>query len=46
VEEPHVQLGLEQALAGQPELARRFNERWHSLVNRESVIEHWPEDPR
>jgi hypothetical protein len=45
VQEPHVQLGLEGLLAGQPELARRFNERWKSTVNRASVREHWPADP-
>ncbi|HZL56696.1 MAG TPA: hypothetical protein VFC21_06435 [Bryobacteraceae bacterium] len=44
--EPHVQLGLDQVLASEPELARRFNNRWRSLVNRDSVIEHWPGDPR
>lgn len=46
VEEPHVQLGLDRVLAASPELAQRFNERWRSLVNRDSVIGHWPEDPR
>ena len=43
--EPHVQLGLDKALATQPEIARRFNVRWRSLVNRESIREHWPEPP-
>lgn len=46
VEAPHKQLGLGPALAACPEVARRFDERWKSLVNRESVIRHWPEDPR
>jgi hypothetical protein len=45
VQEPHVQLGLAELLAGEPELARRFNERWKSLVNHASVREHWPADP-
>jgi len=37
VEEPHVQLGLGAALAKRPELARRFNDRWKSMVNRSAV---------
>jgi hypothetical protein len=37
VAEPHVQLGLADVLATQPELANRFNERWKSLVNRNTV---------
>lgn len=41
--EPHIQLGLGKALAIQPEIARRFNVRWRTLVNRESIMEHWPE---
>jgi hypothetical protein len=45
VAEPHVQLGLDVIFADHPELARRFNERWRSLVNRDSVIDNWPEDP-
>jgi hypothetical protein len=45
VPEPHVQLGLESLLAGQPEVARRFNEYWKQMVNRESVREHWPDGP-
>ena len=45
VEVPHVQLGLGKALASRPDVARRFDERWKALVNRESVIELWPEDP-
>jgi hypothetical protein len=44
VEAPHIQLGLGKALASRPEVARRFDERWKSLVNRESVIGHWPQD--
>jgi len=46
IEEPHVQLGLERVLGDQPELAARFNRRWREVVNRDSVIGHWPEDPR
>jgi len=45
VEAPHVQLGLGPVLAGCPDVAQRFDERWKSLVNRESVIQHWPDDP-
>jgi len=44
VAEPHVQLGLDQVFAGHPELAQRFDDRWHKLVNRDSVIDNWPED--
>jgi hypothetical protein len=44
VREPHAQLGLESLLAGQPEVARRFNERWKQMVNFDSVREHWPDD--
>ena len=39
VEEPHVQLGLGRILAGEPELARRFNDRWKSTVNRDTVFD-------
>jgi hypothetical protein len=46
VSEPHVQLGLDRVLAGQTDLIERFNQRWRELVNRDSVIEHWPGDPR
>jgi hypothetical protein len=46
IEEPHVQLGLERVLGDQPELVARFNRRWREVVNRDSVIGHWPEDPR
>ena len=42
---PHIQLGLGEALAGCPDVARRFDERWKSVVNRDSVIRNWPEDP-
>jgi hypothetical protein len=45
IEAPHVQLGLSRALAARPDVASRFDERWKSLVNRESVSRHWPEDP-
>ena len=37
VAEPHVQLGLGEVLAAQPEVANRFNERWKALVNRNTV---------
>lgn len=37
VAEPHAQLGLAEVLAGQPELTERFNERWKSMVNRNTV---------
>jgi hypothetical protein len=43
--EPHAQLGLGSLLARQADVARRFNERWKQMVNRESVREHWPDDP-
>ena len=46
VEVPHIQLGLGEALASRPDVAQRFDERWKSLVNHESLIELWPEDPR
>jgi hypothetical protein len=42
---PHVQLGLEEALAARPEVAERFNNRWRSVVNQDTVIESWPENP-
>ncbi len=42
VTEPHVKLGLGAVLAGQPEIAARFNSRWKATVNRESVREHLP----
>ena len=45
IAEPHVQLGLDLVFAGHPEMAQRFNERWRSMVNRDSVIDNWPEDP-
>jgi hypothetical protein len=37
VVEPHAQLGLADVLAGQPDVAFRFNERWKSMVNRDAV---------
>lgn len=45
IETPHVQLGLGRVLAPRPDIAQRFDELWKSLVNRESIIRHWPEDP-
>jgi len=45
IAEPHAQLGLDRVLAGQPDLIRRFNERWRSVVNRDSVIGQWPQRP-
>jgi hypothetical protein len=45
IDEPHVQLGLDLVFAGQPDLAQRFNQRWRALVNRDSIIDHWPQDP-
>jgi hypothetical protein len=44
IAQPHLRLGLRNALADRPDLAARFNEKWKSLVNRESVRGHWPED--
>jgi hypothetical protein len=45
VDAPHVQLGLGPALAGCPDVAERFDDRWKSVVNHDSVIKHWPDDP-
>jgi hypothetical protein len=42
VTEPHIQLGLGRCLGGCPEIARRFNEKWKSTVNRSTVRELWP----
>lgn len=42
VSEPHIQLGLGRCLGRYPEIARRFNEKWKSTVNRETVRELWP----
>lgn len=42
VAQPHLQLGLGPALAACPELAAEFNVRWKEIVNRESVLRHWP----
>jgi len=44
IEEPHVKLGLGKTLAAAPEVAERFNERWKSMVYRETVTEHLPDD--
>jgi hypothetical protein len=41
--EPHVRLGLEQALATRPDIAKRFNDRWKAIVNPEAVAGHWPD---
>jgi hypothetical protein len=45
VEEPHVQLGLEKVLADRPDVAERFNERWKATVNRDAVLDNWPDSP-
>jgi hypothetical protein len=42
VTEPHIQLGLGRCLARHPEIARRFNSKWKSTVNRDTVRELWP----
>lgn len=43
IEEPHVQLGLGPLLASRPDIARRFDERWRAVVNRETLRELWPQ---
>ena len=45
IREPHVHLGLEHALEPWPEVARHFNERWKSTVNRDTVEDRWPDPP-
>ncbi len=40
--EPHIQLGLGGVLGACPDIAERFNSRWRSIVNAESVKLHWP----
>jgi hypothetical protein len=42
VTQPHVQLGLGPILADCPEIAAEFDSRWKEIVNRESVLSHWP----
>ncbi len=44
-EAPHIFLGLGRALASRPDVAQRFDEQWKTLVNRESVIRHFPAPP-
>lgn len=41
VHEPHKALGLEEVFESQPELARRFDERWREMVNRDRVALHF-----
>ena len=42
ISEPHIQLGLGRCLGGRPDIARRFNEKWKSTVNRDTVRDLWP----
>jgi len=42
VAQPHVQLGLAPVLAKRPDIARRFDARWKSIVNLEVVRRYWP----
>lgn len=42
VTQPHVQLGLGSILASCPAIADEFDARWKEIVNRESVLSHWP----
>lgn len=42
VSQPHIQLGLGPILGGQSDIARRFDERWKSIVNRAVVAQLWP----
>jgi hypothetical protein len=44
VAEPHIQLGLGSVLGACPDVAERFNARWKSVVNAETVLHHWPDD--
>lgn len=44
VAQPHVQLGLGPVLAPHPKLAADFDQRWKQIVNRESVLRHWPQN--
>lgn len=43
IEQPHIRLGLGPLLAPRPDIARRFNERWRAVVNRENLRELWPQ---
>jgi len=40
--QPHVQLGLGPILARCSAIAQEFDVRWKEIVNRESVLSHWP----
>lgn len=42
VTSPHVQLGLEWTLRDRPDIAERFDERWRSVVNPDTVRSLWP----
>lgn len=42
VAQPHVRLGLGGVLAGHPEIACRFDQRWKATVNRDVVRSCWP----
>lgn len=42
--EPHRKLGLGEFLKARPDVASRFDHAWRSLVNPESIREHWPSD--
>ena len=42
VSQPHVQLGLGPVLAKFPSIASEFDTRWKEIVNRETVLRHWP----
>jgi len=42
IAQPHVRLGLGRALAGHPEIACRFDQRWKATVNRSVVGSCWP----
>ncbi len=42
--EPHIQLGLGRCLGACPDVADRFNEKWKSKVNHETVKELWPDE--
>jgi hypothetical protein len=43
IAQPHVQLGFGPLLAGHPEVAARFDQRWKSTVNRDVVRSLWPQ---
>lgn len=44
VVEPHRRLGLREILKARPDIAARFDQAWKSVVNPETVREHWPAD--